>query len=132
MRARALPWRTLVPALLLLLLACAVGRTSSDETESHSSVQDAKNGFAGELFALGQRLSESGNWQDALRAMLAVARLAREEGSARLSFDVLRAAAQVHLAVAGEAKNGPVADYHMEVPSPVRTSSNSVQVSLTQ
>lgn len=70
MRARALPWRTLVPALLLLLLACAVGRTSSDETESHSSVQDAKNGFAGELFALGQRLSESGNWQDALRAML--------------------------------------------------------------
>ena len=24
---------------------------------------------------------------------------------------------QVHLAVAGEAKNGPVADYHLEVPS---------------
>jgi len=70
MRGRALAWRTLAPALLLLLLACAVGRTSSDETEAQSSVQDSRNGFAGELYSLGQRLSESGNWQDALRAML--------------------------------------------------------------
>ena len=71
MQARALPWRTLAPALLLLLLlACAVGRTSSDETQAHISVQDARNGFAGELYSLGQRLAESGNWQEAIRAML--------------------------------------------------------------
>ena len=59
--------------LLLLLLACAVGRTSSDETEAHISVLDARNGFAGELYSLGQRLTESGNWQDAIRAMLGAA-----------------------------------------------------------
>ena len=84
-------WRFIV--LAVLVLACRVGPSLSDEVAS-GAASNSIAPSAAELYQIGWRLGEEGNKPDCLRALLTGARLAREEGSSRLSFDTLRAVAQ--------------------------------------